>query len=195
VAQDKAIAKIKSIARGGYGGHVFWISGKSGTGKTTIARLIAAELATAMSTIEVESGETLTIGELRAHEDIFWHGRTIGGGKGCALIVNEAHGIKSSVVRYMLTMLERQPDYAVVVFTTTSAGDELFEEHVDAGAFRSRVHEIGLAQRDLCEPFARRAYEIAQAENRNGMPIETYIAAVKERGNNLRAVLQWVEER
>jgi DNA polymerase III gamma/tau subunit len=42
VGQDKAIAKIDALRNRGLAGRAFWISGSSGTGKTTVARLIAA---------------------------------------------------------------------------------------------------------------------------------------------------------
>ena len=45
VGQDKAIAKVKLLAKRGLAGRAYWITGQSGTGKTTIARLIAAEVA------------------------------------------------------------------------------------------------------------------------------------------------------
>ena len=45
VGQDKAIARFRTVANRGIGGRCFWITGKSGTGKTTIARLVARELA------------------------------------------------------------------------------------------------------------------------------------------------------
>ena len=41
VAQDKVIDRIRTVGRHGLGGRAFWIAGQSGTGKTTIARLIA----------------------------------------------------------------------------------------------------------------------------------------------------------
>ena len=45
VGQDKAIEKIETVAKRGIGGRAFFLSGQSGTGKTTIAYLIAQEIA------------------------------------------------------------------------------------------------------------------------------------------------------
>ena len=47
IGQDKALAKIDALRKRGLSGRSYWISGQSGTGKTTIARLIAAEVAEA----------------------------------------------------------------------------------------------------------------------------------------------------
>ena len=44
IGQEKAINKLQMLEKKGHlGGRAYWISGKSGTGKTTIARLLAAE--------------------------------------------------------------------------------------------------------------------------------------------------------
>src|SRR5262245_17092896 len=42
VGQDRAVNRIQGLVKRGLGGRAFWLSGQSGTGKTTIARLIAA---------------------------------------------------------------------------------------------------------------------------------------------------------
>ena len=41
VAQPKILRQIDTLRRRGLAGRAYWISGESGTGKTTIARLIA----------------------------------------------------------------------------------------------------------------------------------------------------------
>ena len=53
VGQDEAVKRFRTIAKRGVGGRAFWIAGPSGTGKTTIARLIAAEIADPFNRIEL----------------------------------------------------------------------------------------------------------------------------------------------
>ena len=53
MGQDKVIAKIDRLRKRGLAGRGYWISGQSGTGKTTIARLIATEVASEWSTEEL----------------------------------------------------------------------------------------------------------------------------------------------
>ena len=53
--QDKVISKIDRLRARGLAGRAYWLSGQSGTGKTTIARLIAAEAATEWNTEEVDA--------------------------------------------------------------------------------------------------------------------------------------------
>ena len=64
VGQDKAIARFRTVAKRGIGGRCFWITGKSGTGKTTIARLIARELADPFC-IEETNAQDLSISGVR----------------------------------------------------------------------------------------------------------------------------------
>ena len=53
--QDKIVQRIQALAKRGLAGRAFWLSGQSGTGKTTIARLIAQEVAGALATNEVNA--------------------------------------------------------------------------------------------------------------------------------------------
>ena len=55
IGQDRAIAKIQAVARRGLSGRAFWIAGQSGTGKTTIARLIAKEVADPFCVVEMDA--------------------------------------------------------------------------------------------------------------------------------------------
>ena len=45
VGQDEVLATIATLRKRGLGGRAYVLTGKSGTGKTTIGRLIASEVA------------------------------------------------------------------------------------------------------------------------------------------------------
>ncbi len=114
-----------------------------------------------------------------------------GGGKGRAYIINEAHGLSRPSIRQLL---ERLPSHVIFVFTTTNEGvEDLFEEKIDAHPLLSRCQEIKLARRNLSEPFAQRAMDIAITSGLNGQPQSEYIKLVRKHKNNLRAVLQEIE--
>ena len=61
LGQDKAVKVIKRLMTNGIGGRSFWISGSSGTGKTTLARIIAASIADGFYIQEYDSADSLTV--------------------------------------------------------------------------------------------------------------------------------------
>src|SRR5215468_9716896 len=90
VGQDKVVQRIQALAKRGLTGRAYWLSGQSGTGKTTIARLIAQEVADEFCVQEVDAAG-LTVAALRELErDMQVRGWGEQGGR--AYVINEAHG-------------------------------------------------------------------------------------------------------
>ena len=166
VGQDKVVSRIQQLAkRDALAGRAYWLSGQSGTGKTTIARLIAQEVADDFMIEEVDA-TSLTVPALveleRASALSGWGNKT-----GRAFIVNEAHGLRKDVIRQFLVVLERIPAHVVWIFTTTCEGQEsLFENYSDGSPLLSRCLDFPLARRSLAEAFAARAKQIAERTGR-----------------------------
>lgn len=202
--QSKAIARINTLRRRGLEGRIYWITGQSGTGKTTIARLIAEEVADPCIVEELDGSKLLTARVDAIEQQC--HGRPIGGRPWC-FIINEAHRLTSNIVGRLNTTFEKDvvQRNSTWIFTTTNDGQaKLFDDEIETSPFSSRVQVIALARRGLAEctsaqgrkqpgPFALRAQQIARAENMDGRPIADYVALVKRCRNNLRMAIQEIE--
>jgi DNA polymerase-3 subunit gamma/tau len=190
--QDKVIARIQALAKRGLSGRAYWLSGASGTGKTTIGKLIAAEVADDWNTEEIDAA-TLTPKDL---QDMERDMSTRGLGKGGkAYLINEAHALRKATIRQLLVLLERLPKHVVIVFTTTTAGQtSLFEDCDDADPLLSRCVRLDLATRGIEAALARRAMMVAKAEGLDGgYSVDHFERLVSARNNNLRALYQDIE--
>ena len=87
VGQSKVLDTIERLRPRGLSGRTYWITGQSGTGKTTIARLLAAEVADPWSILEFDTPRQLPVAEIdRIRTDYRY--RPLG--RGTCYVVNEA---------------------------------------------------------------------------------------------------------
>ncbi len=186
IAQDKAKATLKRLESSRkLPGEAYWISGKSGTGKTTIARIIASKVAAAGCITEIDAGAMNA--DMLAGIESMQH---FAGCTATAFIVNEAHGLRRDIVRRLLVLLERLQPHTTIIFTTTVDGQLDFEDgHIDAHPLLSRCIRLSLSQQGLAKPFAERVREIAVAEALDGQSIDAYLRLAKNSQNNFRAML------
>ena len=198
VGQSKAIARLRLVERnGGFGGHAFFISGKSGTGKTTLAEIICQSIAEPDFITSVH-GRDCTIDFWRYWFDtVRFAGGWLGQEKrGRALMVEEAHGIRKDSFDYALPLIEKKlPKHAVITFTTLQErkDDGLFALDCDESAFMSRLVEIELTNQGVNGPYAELAMQIAQAHGLDGKPLAAYKRLLNECGQNLRMALSRIE--
>lgn len=192
VGQDRAVKRLKLLADGpGLAGRAYWIAGPSGTGKTTIARLIAADVADGFNIDEVDCTGLSAAAIVELERSLRCRG--LGDKSGRAIIFNEAHGLNKAAIRQLLTTLERIPPHVVYIFTTTDDGAEALFDGIDAHPLLSRCIELPMSRRGLAEAMAKRALQIARDEGLDGKPYGAYLELVKQKRNNFRAVLQHIE--
>jgi replication-associated recombination protein RarA len=193
VGQPHIVKRLSALKERGLGGRGYWISGLSGTGKTTIAKIIASDVSSEFATTETSVAQ-LTPKSLDEWERSL-RCRCIDG-KGHALIVNEAHGLRKDTIRQFLDVLERLPEYAVVIFTTTNEGQEqLFEDCHDTAPLLSRCVRLELRStgEELELAFAVEARRIAQKYNLDGKLITAYVSLVRKCKYNMRAIIQAID--
>jgi len=195
VGNDKAVTKVRKLMERGVGGRAYWITGASGTGKTTLALILGKTIASDWNIKEIDSTGLFPSHIKEIEDTIRYHGMEIEKGLGGhAIIINEAHGLRKDTIRQLLVTLERIPSHVIFCFTTTKIGErDLFEDQIDASPLLSRCVEISLTNQGLAPLFADRAKEIAVAEGLDGQSGEEYVKLARRCSNNMRMMLQEID--
>jgi DNA polymerase III gamma/tau subunit len=192
LGQDKAVKTIKTLLSRSWGGRAWWVSGMSGIGKTTLARIIARQGADDLYIQEFDSADQLSVSEIDKMEHDMHYFAPGKGGR--AYIINEAHGLRKAIIRRLLGLLERIPAHVCIIFTTTKQGESaLFDEQIDANPLLSRCSKIELTNQGLANVFAEHCRQIATKENLNGKPMQSYVKLAQNCKNNCRQMLMTIE--
>lgn len=195
VGQTKAVAKLRALAARGFGGRAYLISGPSGTGKTTLARIVAAHVAGELATVETNA-QDCTLDDIREMERE-WHQTALpsapDGPTGRAYIFNECHLMRGAIVSRLLTSLEAIPAHCVVIFTTTTEGMTLFGDNTDALPFASRCVRVQTTGQGFTPAIAEYVRNCAISAGLDGVPLDRYVSKAKDLKGNGRALFHAVE--
>lgn len=121
VGQDTVVKGLQGLLAARARPHVFLFSGPSGTGKTTLARIMAAALdCDARSTIERDAASYSGIDEVRElTAGLRYSG--FGTSPGKAIIIDEAHNLSPKAWEGLLAITEHPPEHVFFFFCTTNA--------------------------------------------------------------------------
>src|SRR3972149_7293797 len=192
VGQEKCLRRLEIMRQNtGFDGRAFFMAAPSGTGKTTIARLIAGDVADPMNDMEVDATGLAAAAIVETERSIRCYG--MGEKTGRAVIINEAHGLNKAAVRQLLTTLERIPSHCCWIFTTTDDGAESLFDGIDAHPLLSRCIELPMSRRPGARLIAERLRIVAQAEGLDGQGINFYVELVKQNRNDWRGCYQFIE--
>lgn len=199
IGQPKAVAIAQTVVRSHWmkveaaqakDGLAITISGPSGTGKSTMAQLLAVDFgATGMDLMVVDGDSPVNI--IRELDQSGGFLNTRPWNKAKAIIVDEAQNLTKAGVQAWLTRLERLPKWALVVFTTTSEVESMFGEA--SGPFARRSINLGFTNQGLAPLYAKRAQEIAEREGLGGAASKAYLRLVQDCKNNFGMVLERIQ--
>ncbi len=178
---------------GRLGGKAFYITGPSGTGKSSIGYLLAGEVADSFNFEEEDAGLITPTQLKELHRKCCTY--AIGSKRGRVIILNEVHGMKKESVRALLVLLEKENmrEHLSWVLTTTLAGHQKLFDGIEADPLISRCVHFRLEAFRYLNEFAQRAMEIAEIEGLGGAEFSEYVELAKRCKANFRMMLSEIE--
>ncbi len=192
IGQDRIKKQLSRImARPDFDRDALLFTGISGSGKTSLAIILANMLVETDQAITEIDGDSCNIGMINTIRDSLW--LCPGKGKWKVFIINEAHAMSRQAVQGFLTLLENMPRYRLFIFTSTeNLESDLFGNFTSPFARRCKC--FSFSNQGLAQLFATRAREIAQIEGMDGKPDQAYLRLVQACKNNFGMVLQKIDQ-
>lgn len=155
IGQEHVVRTLTNALKLGRVSHAYLFAGPRGTGKTTIARLLAKSLGCAdLDLIEIDAASNRGIDEIRELRDGIKFAPTAGKYK--VFIIDEVHQLTKEAFNALLKTLEEPPQHAIFVLATT-------EIHKVPETILSRVQSFPFRKLSVSE-IVRKLEKIVEAE-------------------------------
>ncbi|HTE22737.1 MAG TPA: DNA polymerase III subunit gamma/tau [Candidatus Limnocylindria bacterium] len=127
VGQEHVTTALSNALKTGRIGHAYLFTGPRGTGKTSIARILAHEVnglpydenATHLDIIEIDAASNRRIDEIRTLRERVHNAPT--SAKYKVYIIDEVHMLTKEAFNALLKTLEEPPDHVIFILATTEA--------------------------------------------------------------------------
>lgn len=194
VGQGKVTGLLSKMEDAGtLNGKAYWITGGTGMGKTTIARIIASKIGDEWTIEEIDAGSCSkeVIDGIKNKCSY----KPMTGALSNVLIINEAHGLRKDSIRALLVVLEALTPWMTVIFTTTNEALELFEDsQIDSSPLIDRCLSLKLSARPGVKELAVYVQDIAKAEGLDGGALACkFERLLQDKHNSIRGALSAIE--
>ena len=155
IGQEHVVRTLTNALKLDRVSHAYLFSGPRGTGKTTIARLLAKSVGCAgLDLIEIDAASNRGIDEIRQLRDGIKFAPTVGKYK--VFIIDEVHQLTKEAFNALLKTLEEPPAHAIFILATTEA-------HKVPETIISRVQQFAFRRLSVAE-IIKKLQKIVEAE-------------------------------